>query len=213
MKIRKLCVIAGCTLLLFTGCYKEKFEPIPTSLEWTPDFALPLISKKFTIDKSMVLEGMPTINLEEDVPEWAKYINLTLTDSIDFALSDISEEASQIRFIEFNLRLENEFPSTGEIQLYFIDEYGFVVDSLFNTNSLDIVSSSYNEGGAVTATGKSSQKVEVTKERLERIGRATQVVPICRITNLKVPIFLFNYYPGYGFQISLSARVGLSIPV
>ena len=213
MNKRKIYVIIICIPFLFSSCYKEKFEPIPTSFEWTPDFALPLITKSFTIDKSLVLEGIPEINLEDDVPEWAKYKNLTLTDTLDFALSDISEEADQIRFIEFNLRLDNEFPSTGGIQLFFIDEYGFVVDSLFNTNSLDIISSSYNEEGAITATGKSSQKVEVTKERLERIGRATQIVPICRITNLKVPIFLFNYYPGYGFQISLSARVGLSIPV
>ena len=213
MNKRKIYVIIICIPFLFSSFYKEKFEPIPTSFEWTPDFALPLITKSFTIEKSMVLEGFPEINLEEDVPEWATYTNLTLTDTIDFALSDISEEADQIRFIQFNLRLENEFPSTGTIQLYFIDEFGFVVDSLFNNDTLNIVSSSYNEDGTVTAHGKSSQKVDVNNERLERIGRATQVVPICRITNLNVPIFLFNYYPGYGFQISLSARVGLSIPV
>lgn len=199
--------------LFLSSCYDELYKPIPETANWNPNFALPLVTKTFTIEKSLVLEGIPQINLDLDVPEWAKYVNITLTDTVPFVLADITNEADNIRFIEFKIKLENDFPSNGEIQLYFIDSNGLLLDVLFNESPLSIVSSDFNDNGEIISRGKSQTFVAFTPQRIETISSATQVVPVARITNLDVPVFLFSHYESYSFTFTLSVRVGLSIPI
>ena len=202
-------------LILLNSCYEEKYKPLPTSFVWKPDFALPLIAKSFTIEKSMVMpEGDFEINIDvEGIPDWARYYDLVLSDTVDFALSDIINEADYIRFIEFSVRLENEFPSNGQIQVYFLDDYGNVLAELFDENPLEVVTSNFTEDGAIVSTGLSSATVTINQDRIETIGQAKYVVPVCKISNEIELTNLFNYYSGYSLTFSLSARIGVDIPI
>ena len=128
-KTKNLCFIAF--YLLVGGCYNEKFAEIPDSVTIKPAIALPLAIGAFTIDKSLVLYGVPEINLDEDLPSWAQQKRVAFHDTLSFAISGIEKEVEEIISLTINLIVYNDFPSSAEIQVFFLNEEFEKNDSLF----------------------------------------------------------------------------------
>jgi hypothetical protein len=195
------------------SCYEAILKPPADSIQIQPGLALPLISGDLTLDNSLVLIGVPEINLDEIVPEWAQYTDIYLIDTTAFALSEIQNEAEFIRYVEFSISVWSDFPSSADFQVYFIDSEKILVDSLFHP-MLQIVKSTTNMAdGTVQKRGFSTSKVVCSQERIENLKATTHVVLYCRISNLDILVQQFEYYPLYKLTLKLSTRVGLDITI
>ncbi|MFP4555840.1 MAG: hypothetical protein ACLFNU_03120, partial [Bacteroidales bacterium] len=177
----------------------------------SPTVAAPVAKVDLTIASSLELIGEPEINLDEDLPEWAQYENLNFIDTLTFALSDIDEEAEAIRFIEVNLLVWNDFPTTASAQLLFLGDDDQVVDSLFSPGRLEVNSGVLSENGEVESRGYSIVTVLFDDERIDRIIQANRVVFSGQASNAGITVNQFNYYPNLVLSLKLSARVGLNL--
>jgi hypothetical protein len=196
-------------IILAQSCYKDKFEPIPESINLSPTLAIPIATSELSIDGSLILYGLPEINLDELVPEWAQYDTLYFIDTLAFSLNSIENQVDVIRFIEFNLLTWNNFPVTAQVQLHFINAQGDVLQSLFNPLPLVIAAGIVNSSGETIESGYSFTTIEISEDRINSLTTATQIVIYSSISNLEVPIEQFNFYPSYKLRVKLSARVGV----
>lgn len=195
--------------LSLQSCFKDLFEPLPESIHLKPTIALPIAKAQLNIDNSLLLLGYPSINLDELVPYWAQYETLHFIDTITFSINNISYEVEQIKFIEFNFLIWNEFPSTAQVQVLFIDDFGDDLHSLFSPNPLTLSAGQIDNSGEVLQPGYSFTSTQISDERISTITSATRIVLIASVTNVGIPINLFEYYYYYQVNIKLSARIGL----
>lgn len=199
------------TLSLLQSCYKEKFEPIKNNIIITPTLAIPLANGDLNIDGSLVLYGIPEINLDEIVPFWAQYDTIFFIDTLALSLSDIENRVDEIRFIEMNFMTWNDFPVGAQVQVIFINNEGSVLHSLFAPSPLSLSSGEVNDQGEVLKSGYSFTTSSINEEDITDITSADRVVLFCSVSNIGVPINQFNHYENYIIKLKLSARVGLNI--
>lgn len=196
-------------LVLAQSCYDDKFEPIPNSTNLSPTLAIPIANSELNVDGSLVLYGLPEINLDELVPEWAQYDTIYFIDTLAFSLNNIENEVDVIRFIEFNLLTWNEFPVTAQVQIYFINDQGDVLHSLFSPSPLSLIAGIVNSSGETIESGYSFTTMEISQDKIDSITTATRVVLYSNISNIDVPIEQFDFYRNYKLKLKLSARVGV----
>jgi hypothetical protein len=197
--------------LIQSSCVKDRFDPLPENFQVSPTVAAPVAMANLTIDKSLVLVGEPEINLDEDLPEWAQYENLSFIDTLTFALSGIEENIEAVRFLEINLLAWNDFPSNARMQLFFLGEDSQVIDSLFSSGSFEVNSGALSDSGEVETRGYSMVSTLFDEERIDEILQAKRVVFWGEVSNASISTNQFNFYPDLVLSLKLSARVGLEL--
>lgn len=209
----KWTLIIGFTTLiaLLPSCYKEKFEPIDGNVNVTPTLAIPIANGDLNIDVSLVLYGLPEINLDVVVPIWAQYDTMYFIDTLALSLSDIRDRVDEIRFIDLNFLTWNDFPVGAEVQVHFISQDGSVLYSLFNPIPLSLSSGEVNDQGEVLRSGYSLTTTSISDENITAITTAERIVLFCSVSNIGVPIDQFNHYENYIIKLKLSARIGLDV--
>ncbi|HSZ24748.1 MAG TPA: hypothetical protein VK766_03470 [Cytophagaceae bacterium] len=107
--------------LFVTSCYKKDLEEFKSvdSVKYTPQVALPFIYSSLTLKDSIPsIPGIPVI---------------TMTDTASITLPNSNTKdtlQSIITDINFRLHLENSFPFSGIIQIYFADSNNVFIDSV-----------------------------------------------------------------------------------
>lgn len=211
--MKRLYFIAISSLLTLSSCYE--FDPITPKGTISPSFAFPVISVDQNIENSLVLVGSPEINLEEEVPTWAQYKNVSFIDTVDYALVDIYEKAKVVRYIAFRLNISNDFPSKAKAQIVFLNNQNSKIDSLFYPIAFQVYSSTANsQTGVVISRGKSSTDIVIDHQRLEILKNATRIVVNCSASNEGVPVNMFEeFYLNYYLTVKLSVRIGVDINI
>ncbi len=125
-----LCLALAVTML-FSGCYKKDLEEFKkvNSLRYEPELVLPFIEVNVT--------------LADTIPKLPIFTSVSMIDtaSIELPASDNKDTLeSIIEKVDFKIRLENTFPFSGFVQIYFADSNNVYVDSLL-TNAQRMIPS------------------------------------------------------------------------
>ena len=111
------------------------------------------------------------VDVDVELPLWFRAGNFTYEKTTDFDLSDID----QIEELEFKLITKNGLPLDTDMQLYFEDANGNVLDSLLTNNQSLLVAADVDNNGKVTASGDHTELVSFTGARIQNIQRATKI--------------------------------------
>lgn len=110
---------------LITGCYKKDLDEFKKVNGWTytPVVVLPFAEKKIT--------------LKDTIPKLPFFTTVTMSDTASIELPGSKSKdtlESIVDYIDFKVRLENTFPFSGVVQVYFSDSNNVYVDSLLNNS-------------------------------------------------------------------------------
>lgn len=113
------------------------------------------------------------VRIGVDLPLYGRSVDFLARDTfeIDFNNYDRVDEA------EFKMVAENELPLEVQIQGYFHDERGEVLDSLFEERQLVIAGAEVDEEGNAIATSEKITYIKFSPERFDRI-RTTEELTI-----------------------------------
>ena len=85
-------------------------------------------------------------------------------------------EFGEADFAEFKLVTENEMPLDVDLQLYFADENGRILDSLFETSQRIIVAAPVDENGIVTQSVRKEIFSRMENERFEQLNQTRNLI-------------------------------------
>jgi len=116
-----------------TSCYKKDLDKFKEagSVKYTPEIALPFL--------------IADVTLADTVPTIPGYTVLRMSDTASVEIPGGKEKdsvESVLDYIEFKVLLENSFPFSGVIQLYFANENGVFIDSLLNNTERVVLAGS-----------------------------------------------------------------------
>ena len=112
-----------------------------------------------------------TVEVLVEVPMIVSSNNFMATEIYDFAFNDIGD----IEEGEFKLIIENELPLEADLQLYFLNEAGFAIDSLFQEVPTLLKGAPVNQEGIATTAAETITYIPVTRKQIQRIQTAQQL--------------------------------------
>ncbi len=146
-------------------------------IEHSPEELMYAVAATINPDEDNTIRGLITdestlnINMELELPLWLSAEDFTIeeTSDLDVSLFDEIIEA------EFKLIIENGLPIQTGIQLYFEDDSGIVLDSLFNLEENFIDAAQISASGEVTQTTQKEQLVMMDQARINNFSNATKI--------------------------------------
>jgi len=116
-------------------------------------------------------ESFYRVRVEVELPLHGRAAGFAATDTLDINLGDLSA----VDFATFQLYTVNELPLDVELQAYFLDENGIVLDSLFSGRQLVVKGAPVNSAGFSNGSGSKVNEVEFPEARFSRIKNARKV--------------------------------------
>lgn len=110
------------------------------------------------------------INLE--LPMIGRFRNLTFTENYDFNGSDLEE----VEYALFRLYSSNGFPINADVQLYFLNSTGTLIDSLIYDDRKVLEAGLTDNNGKVTSPTEKNIDVLIPSDRLVPISAASSLL-------------------------------------
>jgi len=196
-----LCVLG----LFFVNCTRN-IEPMPSGVTVNPSYSFPVGITEVKSTTNFFTLGFPTINLTEDVPDWAKYEFAFYADTIAFNIQEIYSQAEMVEYFMIRTNVWNSYPMRCFAQIYFLDAGYNIVDSLYNPRA-EIPAATVFDG--VVSNRFESFRVDLTRERIDLLANSQYVVIYSglEITEDAITQENANYFNLYGLKIQVAARV------
>lgn len=190
----------------------DKFiENLPNKITYEVDVQLNNNVDESTITKAEIVSSPPNFiyhgdnikaNLNMEVPLSIITDSLVLVDTLDFSLQ--TEEGNEVESGIFKLLVDNGFPLDATTSMYFLDDNGVVLDSLWSDQTIYRASVDFN--GKVSTKTRTIIEFEISQAKMETIKSASQI-------NLVAGFHTFNLsdsqkafykiYSHYAFKMKL----------
>jgi len=154
----------------------------------------------FISDNSSIKGG---VNLE--LPIYGTASDFTFENDSDFEMEDIEN----VSYAEFKLITNNSIPLDLDIQLYFTDENGNLIDSLFEENHALLTAPEIAANGTIMKSSEQSNIIMVDAARFEKIQSAKKVkvkASISTANDASIPVKILNTQ---NVEIRMGAKIGV----
>jgi len=149
--------------------------------------------------------------LDFDLPLRGTADGFHLEQDEDFDL-DLGETVD-LDYVVMRLYLENDFPVDLDVQIYYLDDMGAVIDSLFSPRDLLVSSPPVDNDGRTIGFTTSIHDVNYTKARIDAIEKAKQIRIDASISTTKdgqtQPTV--SFYEDYGLRVQLGVAAKVLI--
>ncbi len=148
-------------------------------VELNTDYTPPVVERDF-LDALLVDDPTEPINFVHHLDDISASLNLevplsvitdslVLVDTLDFSLNNAS--SNEVESGKFKLLIDNGFPFDATTSLYFLDDMGIVIDSLWTNQTA--IKANIGPDGRVTSSNRSVIEFSVTPEKMEVIKTAS----------------------------------------
>lgn len=140
-------------------------------------------------------------SLNMEIPLTISLKDLVMIDTVDFHI-DRTNEANNFENGQLIVYADNYFPLESTIQLYLLNDNLQIMDSIFTLNTVD---AAFAEGGIkVINSKKSLLKIEVTKEKINKVYAAKKIKIVARFNTYPTSQYL-KIYDDYRLNLKLVA--------
>ena len=149
------------------------------------------------------------MDLEFLLPLWIKANAVTITDTMEFDIGDVSDIMNYLRF---TIQGENAFPLKGGLKLFFADSLYNLLDSLMFGNPVLFDGASVGSNGKVTVPANFKKTATLNKQKIGVISDAKYIIAKASFnTTPATPGDYVKFYSYYKLNFKLSLKAELSI--
>jgi hypothetical protein len=110
------------------------------------------------------------VDLDISIPLEGSLKNLVFQDTILFKFKDVNE----LQSLGLKLFLKNGFPIETNVQVYFADSLGSVLDSLLQDKLL-LAAAPVGSNGRVSSSTEKNTEIDYPQEKIERLGKVRKI--------------------------------------
>lgn len=176
-------------------------QPLPSDVgDLDLSLSIPVAKSVVSLDKTYHIGPS---NLRPNVPDWAKYDYIYYSDTVTVDLYRIYEKSSEIKYLELNVNIWNEFPVNGSLDISFVDIAGTVI---YAFTAIPIVDGDIFFG-EVIRSGYSNSKASFDKTMIENLRFADRIVYDLEINLKDGNTTTFKYFENFKMKCHVGARV------
>jgi len=145
------------------------------------------------------------------IPLDLSFSQYALTDTLDFSVGDEGIDTSIVKNVVITVATANELPIELALQVYFMDEFHNVFDSLFSSNPPLLAPSEVDVDGRLVNASEKDNSVNFPAEKLKSFDR-TQFVKIeARMVTSGSGDQFVKFYSDYSLDFEISIYANLLI--
>lgn len=180
--------------VLFVSCVTEDYSKIDSSLEWRPNFSIPLGSQRTTIPQPPLLTPPSSIILQ---------------DTIAYSFEHLFKEQEYIESLLFRVQAVNSYPATAIINVSYYDSQGNLLGSFTKNRPLMVDISNVDSSNGTTVSGHTITDYPIPVSEFETLKLATKIILVTEFQNITLSQPLIDNWSNF----SLVATVGLQVQI
>ena len=179
---------------------------------WNPNFSIAIGHTSLGMNEG---SGFDTLLLLIDAmtgfPFWIEEVDVPLIYTMPFDMEELGEFSEEIISVMFRLNFYNGFPANAKAQIYFLDIYNQVIDSLFSNEPLLINPGTINANGELVKKHHYQSDVFLSQDKIDNLSTVRNLLIKGGIQNLALDTALIDNYPSYSLDIQMGLQVELSL--
>ncbi|MGE0089027.1 MAG: hypothetical protein AB7S50_06060 [Bacteroidales bacterium] len=196
--------------VIFSSCLNDLPETISSDVEINTALAFPIGETSLELnDISGFDESLLEINPLTNKPYLFDFENIPLDYTIPFEIGDIYESAEEIVQLIFRLNMYNGFPSEVRVQLYFLDQNEFPVDSVFSDGPLHLNAATANNTGVIIRKTYSKKDILFNTQRIENLQYANKIKVYAIFSTDGIDPDLVELYDEYTIDVQIGVKANL----
>jgi hypothetical protein len=144
-------------------------------------------------------------------PDWIDEIDVPMSYSMPFDMQELNNLSDQIIRVMFRINTYNGFPAIAKGQVYFIDLYGHVVDSMFVDGPLNMEAGKLAGNGQTVNPTHDQNDVVFDQDKIDDLANVRYILIEGAILNVSLDSTLIDYYPGYSLELQLGVQAELNM--
>lgn len=191
-----------------TSNFASELSKKPSRFSYFAEGAIAPGSKRGFLSHNSIFK----VEVAAEVPLWGSVQAFVLEQESDF-VADLPEETDYIRSLNLKLFSVNRFPMSIELQAYFMDSNGQVLDSLLSDGSQLLPAASVDANGRVNEGSPHTLNIPFNQSRIGALKAANRI-------KIRAQLDTYNsggnypsvkFYEDYDLKIRLALQVGLTI--
>ena len=199
------------TLTADTSNIDKFIENLPNKITYEVDVQLNNNVDESTITTAEIVSSPPNFiyhgdnikaSLNMEIPLSVITDSLVLVDTLDFSLQ--TEVGNEVESGTFKLLVDNGFPLDATTSIYFLDDNGVVLDSLWSNQTIN--RASVNLNGRVSSKTRTVVEFEISQAKMDIIKSATQINLVASFHTFDLSDSqkaFYKIYSHYDFKIKL----------
>ena len=163
----------------------------------------PLAGNQYLLDTSRF-----KVDLDVTLPLQGKIESLVFQDTLDFSFQDVDA----LQSITFIVNTQNGFPLNAGLQIYMVDEDGYVLDSLMTDESLLLKGAPIDGNGVAVGMSEVTTQIDYPTNKLNRLAfvKKLYIKAITSTSDVQNGSSV-KFYSTYRLGVKLSAKAKLRI--
>ncbi len=222
MKLTLLLMIS--TILLLSGCLKEDVSNIGGNISIQPEYAIPIGSPDLALGTYLntlnQLNPIDTMQLDTldgflydgelyQIPKRFNYLQ-----NLSFTLSGATSTSEFITAAMFRTNAVNKIPAKIELQIYFNNAGGKVIDSLYENGPMIIEPAVLDSVGNVTATSEQwKYDTSFSDDRLQNLYNISSIDVSTEVIIESLDDVITKYYSDQDLWIQLGIKIKTNLKI
>ncbi|MFC2105006.1 hypothetical protein ACFLS4_06625 [Bacteroidota bacterium] len=214
MKISWILILIS-IIVLSVSCIKDAPSDFnnPDSI-WNPSFSFPVGYTSLQMNEESGFDTLLLlVNSLSGLPFWVDEIDIPMSYTMPFDMQEINNFSEQIISIKFRLNTYNGFPAIARGQVYFLDIYSQVVDSMFVNGPLNMEAGTVAGDEETINPSHDQNDVVFNQDKIDDLANVRNILIEGAILNVSIDSTLINYYPGYSLELQLGVQAELNMSI
>lgn len=179
---------------------------------WNPNFSFPAGYTSLSMSEESGFDMTLFNDLDNSgFPDWIDEIDVPMSYTMPFDMQEIDEFSEEIVSIMFRLNTYNGFPTIARGQVYFLDLYYRVVDSMFVDGPLNMEAGRVEGDGQTINPTHDQNDVIFDQDKINDLANVRYILIEGAILNLSLDSTLIDYYPDYSLELQLGVQAELNM--
>ena len=181
---------------------------------WNPSFSIAIGHTSLGMNEGSGFDTLLfLIDAMTGYPFWIEEVDVPLIYTMPFDMEELGEFSEEIISVMFRLNFYNGFPANAKAQVYFLDIYNHIVDSLFSNEPLLINPGTVDANGQIVKKYHYQSDVVLSQDKIDNLSTVRNLLIKGGIQNLALDTALIDNYPSYSLDIQMGLQVELNMNI
>ena len=213
-------------MLILSGfsCTKNLNKTINNDILYRPEYSLPIgplnytlndimpkVVLGFPVDTSLIPDTIPLITYDDIIFPDPFGHNATFLVPYDF--STLTSQANQIKSLMFRVNYVNEMPTYSDLQVYFMNSTGAILDSLYNDALFRLEAADIDQDGNVIQYYNGQNDTYLDSVKIRHLVNSQFLRINMFIATNRTDQKVVRFYSDMEIRLQFAIRAKLEIPL
>lgn len=140
-----------------------------------------------------------------------RYTQYALEDTLEFEFGEEGIDTSMVKDVQLKVSTVNELPIELDLQLYLLDEFHTVIDSVFEQDGVFLPASEVDADGLLQSASEQNSIADFHTEKLERLDDVHYILVVARLVTSELGQQYVKFYSDYSLEFEISMHASFRI--